>query len=496
MTQFLTASYAIRKPTARKEEVMNLAVDLYTQSAQRLLDWCFLNLEFLQDEARLTNKDGERIEKYNADSIKRAFPSLSSLRLPLASAVNEALITDVSSVVASYLELVKSDPRTEFPTADKETIENEEDYKATLDEISFLGDNLKEEERLFALLTSKRKTKGRPICYDRSRDFSLLCKPDEAHELYAWLPLLPGENTIIPRYHFDGNMIDLATGEPFTKRSSVGVIVKLYIPNDSPKNWYNKRFLTQIISGFAKIKSAKLIKLEHSWKLNVSIQFETPKAYEHDSYIGVALGSMERVGYAITSLDGVILKEHLDDLGIFSLNASNRRYVANRQRDGKFVDVRHYKAQSQTEMLHKIVDRLLDIAKRNKSMLVVEDFSVKKGANTHIKRGGRMTKLAAPWRKFEFILSYKANLAGVPVRLNMWSAQATKLCVSCGSECVGDLETRYQIMQCSACMQRKHKQLVSSINLCRRMLYVKKQWDSKGGYVAFHRFIALKLSQP
>ena len=141
--------------------------------------------------------------------------------------------------------------------------------------------------------------------------------------------------------------------------------------------------------------------------------------------------------------------------------------------------------------MHNLANYLIDIALRHQAQIVLQDMSEQKGVVVNIRGHGKKgSSLAAPWRKLEFILGYKAKLAGVPIRTGMWRAGANNFCIHCGHKCEADKETHYREVQCTMCYAREDRRVTACVNIARRVLYRRSKWEDKGGYEAWHRFIA------
>ena len=481
--QFLTCSFQLHDPSARKKAVLDFAFEQYTLGASTLLEWAKLNMGLIKSEGRKRKKDGEYLDKWDGDSVRAVVPSSGAWSMPIGSSVKEALIADVSASLASYLELRKTDANTGFPTA---FVNVEEDRRSAYDFWCDGGnadewDNLVTEDDLRAKAKRRSKSTVRPIAISRSRDFALLLKPDLSG-LYAWLPILPADNGFLAEpLTCDGSLINIATGEPFVRKSKTAVLVPVELGiRNNDFHWQFNEFIVRAIDGQASIQSAKLIRLDtqdgYKYKLNVSFAFVCPDVYKPDAYLGIDRGILFSVAYGVVDLDGrIVAKGHYED-GLRQLQMDAGKRVQRKQEQSKGVTALDYKRKAIEEIIHKLVNHVVELAKQHRAAIVLEDLNV--------KVRGRFVKSA--WKKIGQIIGYKANLAGVPVYGEVFAAYSSLICIHCGGKIIEHKRDGSPVV-CSVCGSQEHADEAAGINIARRAMYRKRDWEGRGGYMAFHK---------
>jgi IS605 OrfB family transposase len=149
------------------------------------------------------------------------------------------------------------------------------------------------------------------------------------------------------------------------------------------------------------------------------------------------------------------------------------RVVQAKQQRGQKVTMLDYRRKQQEAMMHKLVNHVIEVAIEHRSGIVTEDLSI------HVR--GKFVRSA--WAKLEFILEYKCRLAGVPYLGKVFAAKTSQICIWCGEI----VERNDRVVTCHACGAVEHSDDAAGVNIARRVMYRKKDWEKKGGYLAFHR---------
>lgn len=479
--QFLTCAFRLREPTERKRVILDRAIQTYTDAVAQVLTWCEENLATIQADGRMMRKDKATdtlvpMDKYNAMSVSKAVPSSGTWSFDLAGNLKEAAVMDACSMVASYLELCKLDDReSSFPTAFEEV----KDHRGeALECLRLLADDLGLENELRDQLHRRSKVPLRPITFLRKRDFSILVNESLDKFMLAFRPL-PDTSTAIDRITFDGKLFDIETGESVKGRSKA-ILLPLEIgKRNGAFAWQFRKFLAAAMQGKASIKAAKLIPLSDGrHTLNVSFAFDCAEPYKPVSYLGVSKSVLKYLTYAVVDLRGEVLALESSPTGLEAVKVAANAKIAERQRKAQQVSLRDYRGQAQENVLHNIANYMIEVAQFRKAAIVVESTETMQG----VQLGS--DKLAAPWRKLVFILQYKSALAGVPFVGERFGANAASICPVCGTG-AKYIKSRFQFI-CPTCDSSFYPTESSSINIARRALYRKAEWDERGGYLGFH----------
>lgn len=481
-TQFITCVFKLRKPSRRKQEILDYVFEQYTLGMTNLLNLCQDNLDLLKDWGRIIDRDKQVKNKYNEKSMLSVLPGLGQIDLPIASCLKESLLANVASMMASYFELEKTDIPPGFPSARDPSSQG---WPNALQDFALVGGDLEDENESRHRLLNRAKGSVMPIHYTRSRDFYILA--DRNRERFCvWLKLLPskhplGQKTVIDQ----GNLIDINTGEIFKRRGDIAVLFPLAVGRRNEDwHWQYHNFLVPVMQGQASIKSAKLVRQDNGKKsdyfLHVSFAFDCPDPYEPKSYLGIDRGVFFSMAYGLVDSEGAIIEMGHKDDGFRHHRIAAGQRVQDKQARGKPVTVKDYRQRHLDSILHALINDMIDLALEHQAMIVLEDLNIR------IK--GKFYKSA--WKKMHKILEYKCKLAGVPIwKGGIWAAYSSQVCIYCG-ELNPERKRDRSPFTCPACGAIYHSDEGAGVNIARRVLYRKEDWKDQGGYMAFHQSFA------
>lgn len=470
-TQFLTGIFKLHNPSNHKRMVIDFAMREYTLGYAQLLDWAENNLTIL-------TSDGKYREKYNGKAIASLLPRLG---MPIHSSLKDSLITDVAGNLASYLALKETVDNVSFPVCrDPSPMAN----IGALEDMSLVGSDIEDFAQCQARMLAIARGSVMPLYFSRAdgasqmahgnarnRNFSILANTKK-DQLLAVLYLLPNGHELGKSIDVNGsNLVRIDTGEIFKSNSRCAILVPLQTGRNG---WQEHKFLSPSRLGQASIKSAFLARNDESGEyfLHVSFSFPCPEDYKPTAYLGIDKGILFTAAYALIDSDGRVIKvDHIAD-ELRSLQIKHGRERERTARSGKKVTKRHYKRQAYDNILHGLANELIELAIEHQAQIVVEDLNIQ-------VRGGRVV---SRFRKLDRILSYKCKLAGVPFR-SVFAAYSSQICHRCGE----DMQRFDRLVVCETCEYRGHSDDNAAINIARRALYRKKQWEKNGGYRAFHR---------
>lgn len=472
--QFLTCVFRLHDPSAWKRKVLDDVMTAYTNGVTDLLEWSKHNIDHIRADGVYAQRG-----KYTEKSISQVMPGSGQIKMPVASCLKESAIQHVAAAMASYLELEKMDDESPSMPTGRDTAPDA-DYTAMRD---LAGAGIDIDAENDAVWRMKRLAKSRvsPVHFVRSRDFRILADT-EKNRFFGLLKLLPARSGINKRTIIqDGNLIDINTGAPFKYRGDAAILFPLEVGQRGGENhWQYNEFIYPTLTGRASIQSAKLVRKDgekHEYFLHVSFAFECPTVYEPQAFLGIDKGIMYSMAYAIVGHAGQVLKMHHEEDGLRSLATGAGERIQRLQKRGKRVDIRFWKRREQEAVIHRMVNQIIAEAKAHKASIVVEDLN--------IKVRGKFVKSA--FAKMDKILTYKCNLAGVPFRGGVFAAYTSQICIHCGELC--DRPERGTVI-CPHCGKSEHADEAAAVNIARRTLYRKKDWEKKGGYRAFHRSFA------
>jgi len=498
---FLTCSFRLREPTAKKKAILDFSFQEYTQQVQKLLDYAYQRLDLI----RLNGSNEKGI--YTADTIRDCFPSNTDCQMPLASALKDGVFLDASSMIAGYLEAQKGNPLTGWPTAGIFVEDGRLDALATLGSIELLGEagayrpldeieatekhvdwlcSLSTEKELASAVRRKARAPVRPLTFTRGRDFDLLLTSDLS-AAYIYLPLLPNKNDMVEPVDFgQKNLLKLWSNDPGLSPIQAGKKRNgLLLPLELGKrggvfHWQFHKFLMAMLDGNATPKSAKIIQNANGrYYINVSIAFDVTAPYEPQGYMGLSDNVLFSLAYAVVGKAGEVLaanRAEYEGESIASLKIEARKRVSKKQAAGQMVSYLDYKRKAQEEVLHVLINHILDTAEKHQVAIVMMD-------SDSIFRKSNTKKIKAIWAKAEQVIIYKCKLRGIPYRTSVFGAKAHNICMRCGGDCSID---KFEAV-CTSCGGRLPVDVTKSINIARRVLYKKSEWEKHGGYREFHR---------
>lgn len=483
--QHLTCVFKLRNPSAWRHAVLDSGFTGYTLALRDLLDWSQANLTYIRECGNqwIDRKTGEvREGSYKADTIAALLPRPEGIN-----SLKDALIKNTGKMLASYLELDESDKQEAgyptsrdlapdaYPNALSEFVEM---YLSNTVNITKTQAEKAENDARAKLLKLSRGS-FMPIEFCRYRDCKILMNIGQK-TFYAWMKVADKIEGL-SRQGPIRDLVDVNTGETLKMNSQVCVLFPLEM---GQRDWHYDQFMKAVFSGRADVKTSKLVKENGDYFLHTSFAFNCPEQYEPESYLGIDRGVFFTMAYGIVDTFGDILSMGHEEDGFRDERIRAGKRIQKRQRQGRSVTVRDYRGRRLDEILHILVNRMIERALENRSMIVLEDL--------HIQIRGKFYKSA--WVKLHKILEYKCRLAGVPFRKGgVWAAYTSQICIYCGTLNKGRRRDGSPF-ECPACSTTYHSDEGAGINIARRVLYKKKDWGGVNGkagdYFAFHRSFA------
>jgi len=467
--QYLTAIFKLHNPSARKREVMDYALEQYTLAYQDLLDYAKEHEDQIAQEGKYVyTRRGETVEKYTSKSIAQLLPRPDAR---VHSSVKDSLIQNVAGNLASYFTLAEIDPRTSFPTSRNPSPTA---FPEALNDFGMVG--IEDYDYYKDRLTKIAKSRVMPLYFARpdaaakNRNLSLLYDV-RGQRYFALMYLLPSGHTLCKSLPItDNNLIRLDTGEIVHKsaRTTTAILAPLELGSNG---WQAEKFLLPAMGAGGRVKTAFLCCDNGDYFLHVSFAFDCPAPYSPKTYLGIDRGILFTAAYGLVDDEGVLIElGHLND-ELRALQIKHGREREGKQHNGKVVTKRHYRTKAYDNILHSLVNVLIEKALENQAQIVTEDLNIQ-------VRGGRVK---SRFRKMGRILEYKCKLKGVPLR-SVFAAWSSIICHRCGEK--GNREDRN--FSCT-CGHQGHSDDNAAVNIARRALYCKADWQS---HFEFHKSFA------
>jgi IS605 OrfB family transposase len=441
-----TAIFKLHNPSVSKRQVLDLAFARYGEAYNLALEKC----RHLPDEWLVAARESKRLPGLfrAAMQIRPCLPVGSELKLPKS--LRDGLLLDIAGNLLSYCQLrmrwesqgehegQAGEPKYPAPIYGYRP----DAYYATLAEVVLWAGDSFDFIEFQAHLTREAKEVVRPLHFARAGDFAL---EQLDGDRWGTTLMLQPKGYIPTRLRFP-----LAFGE-----------------------WHEQEYL-----GKGTPRCAHLCRREGEYFLHVSFEFEIKAMArgEEQAYLGIDRGVTKQAAFALVDLEGHVL--HVGSLGreLRNLQITLGRYRQASQKAGRRVRSLDWQRRHQEEMLHQIANALVERARENRALVVVEDLD--------LQTGGRFVR--SQYAKFEGILDYKLRLAGLLPPREVFGAYSSQICCQCGEDGQrGDPDREH--FRCPACGAESDADENAAVNIARRALYRKSAWERRGGYRAFHR---------
>lgn len=440
-----TAIFKLHNPSNRKRKILDYCLDAYTNASRELLESAKDKLDGLMIHATYLDKRGK---PHYSDRLLAS--ALSKLNVPsgsqLASELRDALRQDVAGNLLSYVAL-KNKGAT-YPTGRLQDIELNAQYLSSLcglDDGSISLETSDDYDTWRNNLNRLSQYRPMPVLFSRNRQFKL-----EQLENGTWgvdLILLARDN----RFGQQRFAFPIECGE------------------------WHKEFLEH---GHSQV--ATLCKRDGEYYLHIAFAFEV-EAIEIVTLMGIDRGILKQAAYAILSPDGtMVLHQASNGQSVrgFQLQFGKERQAL--QQSGKSVTRKHFKKQYLGQCIHQIANEIVATAKLYRSQVVLEDL------NIHV--AGKFTR--SLFAKLETILNYKLPLAGLPRPRKVFAAKSSMIHHVCGEIGERGEGNERELFYCPTCDVTCDADENAAVNIARRILYRKSDWEKQGGYLAFHRSFA------
>lgn len=480
---FLTCSLKLRKPTSRKQEIIDNLFSIATSEKKRLSDHVFGNMKSI-----LAELSEAGVNKPMARHILSFLPDVKLMAKQLPSSVKDGVRLEVASAFCSYVGLERAGLNPSLPQFTLDESDEQLAYEKALADLCAIpplydendsGKDIEIEQALTAQLQSTIKPPATTITLTRAREIGLVRKASNG-ALYLFLSTgKDGEKCV----GADNQFVNITDGKVFNTSRKKGILLPVNLRSDS---WIETKFFATIASETrqAKIRSAKLFMRDGNYYLNVSVEFVDAPLYEPETLLGIDRGVFYEMAYAITDLDGRAIALGCYGSPLREEHVRRRKLIKNRQQRGQKVSRKLYGKRGLDKYLHEAANRIVITAASFKSMIVLEDLGGLK------VRGSFYTSCFA---KMAQIVIYKAQQLGVPVYQKKTRSgivygvlphRTSQLCIECG-EINKSRKRDGSPFNCPSCGVVYHADSGAGVNISRRSLYRKKDWLKSGGLKGF-----------
>lgn len=226
--------------------------------------------------------------------------------------------------------------------------------------------------------------------------------------------------------------------------------------------------------------------------LHVALEVPDREVTEPRTIMGVDLGKKRIAAASILSADGAdwMASLSVDGLHVNQIKEITRK-VAKAQARGSQYRFRYRKLNKQ--IVHITVNQIIDLARENASLVVIEELSNLRMANVSAgKSNTNQGRKSNTYGTFHDVLLYKCKAAGIPVD-EVGAAFTSQTCPKCGhidkanrlvQEGLGVTRFKFRCTNCE--FEHGNSDEVAAINIARKHLYkqeciaVKKKSKSAG----------------
>lgn len=434
----------IYKPSMKKKQILDEALQNYTMAYQYLLDAAQPEIEKIKLD--YVDKNG----KYSAKKVSKWIGSNFNLVLNEfdIEPFKDSLKIDFGATIAGYLNLVATGEVSEYPSSyiSGEAFNNE--YNKVMDLCINDDENPEKSLKRIDRLMSKNENL-RPIFFCRyatNRNYSILY--DELKDRYyikMYLMNFHNEN----RKKFDENSATVL--RYISKNRDVFKVHGkpegfLILPVSFGK--YQEKYLQLVSKNPEMIKTARLVKRKEEYFLSINMEIEAVETIKVNNYMGVTRGIENIINYTmVNNIDGTVIY-------------GNEKPKENSIKLNK---------------LHEIANRLIQLAKDNNCQVIMEKLVHKGDKLSYMDKNNKEYNPILgcfQYNRLYDILKYKLPAKGLPPPIRVSSLSIFHTCPRCASNTKGN-RFSHNVFMCTNCGMSLSIEEIGSNNLSRKLIKYK-----------------------
>lgn len=475
----LTYTSKLLQTKGKKGKALHEAMRRWTQTHTEFLDLCAGRADEFEAACTLEGPRGPRrsnlsLQKWIRQEIRR-LPSFAVLEI----SVQDSLIVHLAGQLLSFLELRGLQDRTGFPSGRGH---GELQFEHYADEFVQRDWGMGDEAEELEYVTVQGKVQGyRPkhvyspmeICrYDaagKNRNYRLLRSPDG--QLFALIYLLPAERGTTPTR---GDLVEVVTGTVQRSISSKAALFPL-----GASKWVLRK-LTHWTP-----KASRIVHRDGEFYLHIAFEAPAAEPKQWDTILGVDRGKFRLASYAVVSATGKPLtKDSILGYGLHPKRVNEiSAKIRKAQASGGHFRYKKYRSINE-EAAHTIANQIIDVAKKHRSKIVVEDLGsmmhamMAKSAKSNFNKGRKSNIYAGLLR----VLEYRCALVGIELE-KADARHTSQTCPACGTvdrrnrltvrQSKGGkervLRERFKCVNCS--FEDSDADAVAAINIARKALF-------------------------
>ncbi|MCX6345279.1 MAG: transposase [Armatimonadetes bacterium] len=463
---FQTYIFELLQTKGEKGKALRNAMHLWTVTVAKFLEYAADNCQALEkvilsERGRL---DKKALAQWVYDNLK-IVPERDLLEPTMKHAVYRTL----DSQLRSYFALKIGDYDPGFPTGRTVT---EADFAALLDEFTTQS-HINTPENDYVTLSGLvsgcgKKSQYLPLdfyYYKPEKGFFICKSSDGAY--FAGIFLEPGSTGFTP---LSDDLVIVGTGEKVVARKKPCRLFPIAM-----NKWLQRKLESY------KPANGRVVERNGRFFLHVALEIPDRELMQPLTIMGVDLGKKRIAAASITSMDGDLW---LKSISVEGLHVQQAREITQKvaKAQAKGVKYRFRYRHLNEQIVHITVNNIIKLAKEYKSIVVIEELSNLRAANSSAgKSNTNQGRKSNTYGTFHKTLLYKCLAAGIPVD-EVGAAYTSQTCPKCGSvdknnrlvqEEDGRI-TRFKF-KCRQCgFSHDNSDEVAAVNIARKYIYKKE----------------------
>lgn len=398
----------------------------------------FINAISYMDQRGNLKKEVNRAYKYITEKYSNVFK-----QFVIANPLKESLYKDITSNLLSYYELKNKGVNVNYPSLDKIKV-SEEDLQNLLDDFTKNPEQTPDEEKELTakiLKYSRENRKLRPIYFPRCdathQNMTLLFN-SKNNKYYILLYVLKPSNNKKYVFTAPDGFFDVKSNSLFLRPKGISNAMLFQIET-------SERIINEYIKK-GKSQEGKLVydPATDDFYVHISFKFEDKEKIKPLTIMGIDRGINAICAYSVLKGKTVLCKGLIEGKTLKKIYEKEEKKAQIMQQKGKVYRSSVRKKISK-HIIHHAVNEIINIAKKYKSQIYVEDLTnIQSRKNKRIKTGFNKLLNKAQFQKFLNVLSYKAKEAGLPSIRTVFPAKTSQTCFACG---YSDSKNRPKILE-------------------------------------------------
>ncbi len=458
---FQTYAFELLQTRGEKGRALKTAMELWTTTVAGFLKMAAGCADELEEI--INGVEGKkRLTQWVYDNLK-TIPELHLMEPTMKHAVYRSL----DSQLKSYFALKQEDFDPGFPTG---RVVGEDDLPALLDDFTLNG-HVATSEMEYSTLSGLvsgcgKKSEYLPLdFYYYKKEKGFYIARSASGNYFAGLYIESGNSGFSPA---SDDLVIVGTKDRVVARKKPCRLFPLAM-----NKWLQRKLETY------RPATGRVVERDGRFFLYVTFEIPERKSAPARTIIGVDLGKKRIAAASVLTTSGELLESvSVNGLHVDQIKSITQK-TAKAQANGGHYRFRYKRINK--EIVHITVNNILTLARQNESVVVIEDLSNMRRANSSASKSpsnhGRKSNTYGTFRE---VILYKCKAAGVPV-YEVGAAYTSQTCPNCG--CVdkrnrlvraGGAVTRFKFHCVTCSFEHENSDEVAAINIGRKYLYMQE----------------------